>query len=211
MIVAEKDSPLSLQSPKELADDKIKKIHPDPAHPDDLPGVHPRPGGPAALLGAQPPRLAHDRRARPTPGTGPSPPAGRGPGSAGIITQNVDGLHQAGGARDVVELHGNLARIVCLDCGDVSRPRRRSTRRLTRGQPGLRRRGADGDQPGRRRRAGRRASWTGSRWSTARPAAGHAQAGRRLLRRDGAARTRVARVLRAGRAGPHAAGPRARR
>ena len=28
----------------------------------------------------------------------------------GIITQNVDGLHQAGGARGVVELHGNLAR-----------------------------------------------------------------------------------------------------
>jgi NAD-dependent SIR2 family protein deacetylase len=36
----------------------------------------------------------------------------------GIITQNVDGLHQAGGARDVVELHGNLSRIVCLDCGE---------------------------------------------------------------------------------------------
>jgi NAD-dependent SIR2 family protein deacetylase len=36
----------------------------------------------------------------------------------GIITQNVDGLHQAAGARDVVELHGNLARVICLDCGD---------------------------------------------------------------------------------------------
>jgi len=35
----------------------------------------------------------------------------------GIVTQNVDGLHPAGGAREVVELHGNLARIVCLDCG----------------------------------------------------------------------------------------------
>jgi len=35
----------------------------------------------------------------------------------GIITQNVDGLHQAGGAADVVELHGNLARVTCLDCG----------------------------------------------------------------------------------------------
>ncbi|MGB3185699.1 MAG: Sir2 family NAD-dependent protein deacetylase [Ornithinimicrobium sp.] len=35
---------------------------------------------------------------------------------AGIITQNVDGLHQAAGARDVIELHGNLARVVCLDC-----------------------------------------------------------------------------------------------
>jgi NAD-dependent SIR2 family protein deacetylase len=37
---------------------------------------------------------------------------------AGIITQNVDGLHQASGARDVIELHGNLARVVCLCCGD---------------------------------------------------------------------------------------------
>jgi len=38
----------------------------------------------------------------------------------GIITQNVDGLHQAAGASDVVELHGNLTRIVCLDCGDLT-------------------------------------------------------------------------------------------
>jgi NAD-dependent SIR2 family protein deacetylase len=38
----------------------------------------------------------------------------------GIITQNVDGLHQAGGARDVVELHGGLDRTVCLSCGDVA-------------------------------------------------------------------------------------------
>ena len=36
-----------------------------------------------------------------------------------VITQNVDGLHQAGGARDVVELHGGLDRTVCLACGDV--------------------------------------------------------------------------------------------
>ncbi|MGC9668695.1 NAD-dependent protein deacetylase [Planosporangium sp. 12N6] len=36
----------------------------------------------------------------------------------GIVTQNVDGLHQAGGARDVVELHGSLDRVVCLTCGD---------------------------------------------------------------------------------------------
>lgn len=36
----------------------------------------------------------------------------------GIITQNVDGLHQAAGARDVIELHGGLDRTVCLTCGD---------------------------------------------------------------------------------------------
>jgi NAD-dependent SIR2 family protein deacetylase len=38
----------------------------------------------------------------------------------GVVTQNVDGLHPAGGARDVVELHGNLERVVCLDCGATS-------------------------------------------------------------------------------------------
>ena len=36
---------------------------------------------------------------------------------AGIITQNVDGLHQAAGASDVTELHGSLHRVVCLSCG----------------------------------------------------------------------------------------------
>src|SRR3712207_7081133 len=33
---------------------------------------------------------------------------------AGVVTQNVDGLHQAAGARDVVELHGGLDRTICL-------------------------------------------------------------------------------------------------
>ena len=36
----------------------------------------------------------------------------------GIITQNVDGLHQAAGATGVVELHGTLDEVVCLTCGD---------------------------------------------------------------------------------------------
>jgi NAD-dependent SIR2 family protein deacetylase len=35
---------------------------------------------------------------------------------AGVITQNVDGLHQAAGSREVVELHGALARVRCLAC-----------------------------------------------------------------------------------------------
>jgi NAD-dependent SIR2 family protein deacetylase len=35
----------------------------------------------------------------------------------GIITQNVDGLHQAAGARDVIELHGGLDLVLCLSCG----------------------------------------------------------------------------------------------
>ncbi|MBM2621561.1 NAD-dependent protein deacetylase [Actinoplanes sp. LDG1-06] len=52
----------------------------------------------------------------------------------GIITQNVDGLHQAAGAGDVVELHGNLARITCLDCGDLT-PREHLAARLDAANP----------------------------------------------------------------------------
>lgn len=38
---------------------------------------------------------------------------------AGIITQNIDGLHQASGVPDeaLVELHGNGTYATCLDCG----------------------------------------------------------------------------------------------
>lgn len=42
---------------------------------------------------------------------------------SGIVTQNVDGLHQAAGARDVVELHGGLDLVVCLACGRRQRRR----------------------------------------------------------------------------------------
>jgi NAD-dependent SIR2 family protein deacetylase len=48
---------------------------------------------------------------------------------AGIITQNVDGLHQAAGARGVIELHGGLDHVVCLDCGARS-PRAQLDERL---------------------------------------------------------------------------------
>lgn len=34
-----------------------------------------------------------------------------------LVTQNVDGLHQRGGARRVIDLHGRLDRVHCLDCG----------------------------------------------------------------------------------------------
>ncbi|GAA1597246.1 NAD-dependent protein deacetylase [Actinoplanes couchii] len=55
---------------------------------------------------------------------------------AGVITQNVDGLHQEAGARDVNELHGNLGRIVCLDCRDLS-GRTELEERLTAANPGF--------------------------------------------------------------------------
>lgn len=35
---------------------------------------------------------------------------------AGVITQNVDGLHHAAGSRRIVELHGSLAAVRCIDC-----------------------------------------------------------------------------------------------
>jgi len=34
-----------------------------------------------------------------------------------LVTQNVDGLHQRAGSRAVVDLHGRLDVVVCLDCG----------------------------------------------------------------------------------------------
>ena len=38
---------------------------------------------------------------------------------SGVITQNVDGLHTRAGSRHVVDLHGSLDLVVCLDCGQA--------------------------------------------------------------------------------------------
>ncbi|HEY3977663.1 MAG TPA: NAD-dependent protein deacetylase [Streptosporangiaceae bacterium] len=53
---------------------------------------------------------------------------------AGIITQNVDGLHQAAGAGRVVELHGSLDRVRCLGCAERT-PRLDLDRRLRAANP----------------------------------------------------------------------------
>lgn len=37
-----------------------------------------------------------------------------------LITQNVDGLHQRAGSQNIIELHGNIHRSKCLDCGKTS-------------------------------------------------------------------------------------------
>ena len=34
----------------------------------------------------------------------------------GVITQNIDGLHQIAGSRQVLELHGTARQVMCLDC-----------------------------------------------------------------------------------------------
>lgn len=53
-----------------------------------------------------------------------------------IITQNVDGLHQRAGAEGVVELHGTLGTVRCLDCGDRT-AREEIQRRLAEANPGF--------------------------------------------------------------------------
>lgn len=35
-----------------------------------------------------------------------------------LVTQNIDGLHQAAGNTDVLEAHGTIHRVICLECGD---------------------------------------------------------------------------------------------
>ena len=34
-----------------------------------------------------------------------------------VITQNIDGLHQAAGSKNVLELHGSIHRCYCMRCG----------------------------------------------------------------------------------------------
>jgi len=53
----------------------------------------------------------------------------------GVITQNVDRLHQEAGSRRVVELHGALAEVLCLDCG-AAEPRAEVQDRLLAVNPG---------------------------------------------------------------------------
>ncbi|SDE35208.1 NAD-dependent protein deacetylase [Auraticoccus monumenti] len=60
----------------------------------------------------------------------------------GVVTQNVDGLHQAAGSTGVIDLHGTLDVVVCLDCGSRS-DRVELERRLTEANPGFDQLGED--------------------------------------------------------------------
>ena len=68
-----------------------------------------------------------------------------------LITQNVDGLHEAAGSRRLVALHGRIADVVCLSCRATSSraraagPARRAQPRLRRAARRGRRRDPDGD------------------------------------------------------------------
>lgn len=35
-----------------------------------------------------------------------------------VLTQNVDGLHTSAGTRNLIEIHGNVHRLVCTGCGE---------------------------------------------------------------------------------------------
>ena len=52
-----------------------------------------------------------------------------------LITQNVDGLHEAAGSRSVVALHGRISDVVCLACRAVS-PRADLQARMESANPG---------------------------------------------------------------------------
>ncbi|MFF8729351.1 NAD-dependent protein deacetylase [Streptomyces sp. NPDC015171] len=75
-------------------------------------------------------------RARPNAGHRAVAAFGRHGLLAGVITQNVDGLHQSAGSEGVVELHGSLDRVLCLSCGAVT-PRRELAQRLEAANPGF--------------------------------------------------------------------------
>ncbi|WP_405834667.1 MULTISPECIES: NAD-dependent protein deacetylase [unclassified Streptomyces] len=75
-------------------------------------------------------------RARPNAGHRAVTAFGRHGLLSAVITQNVDGLHQAAGSKDVVELHGGLDRVVCLSCGACG-TRRELARRLEEANAGF--------------------------------------------------------------------------
>ena len=54
-----------------------------------------------------------------------------------LVTQNVDGLHQRAGSQRVLDLHGRLDQVDCLDCGRRL-PRGRVQQMLADANPGVR-------------------------------------------------------------------------
>lgn len=53
-----------------------------------------------------------------------------------IITQNIDGLHQEAGSRNVIELHGSAKRYYCVGCGEKYDVRKMDKTKFT-GKPPL--------------------------------------------------------------------------
>lgn len=65
-----------------------------------------------------------------------------------LVTQNVDGLHQRAGSRQVVDLHGQIHKVLCMSCG-MRLDRSLLQQRLESMNPGIRKLpaaiGPDGD------------------------------------------------------------------
>jgi NAD-dependent SIR2 family protein deacetylase len=55
---------------------------------------------------------------------------------ATLVTQNVDGLHASAGQREVIDLHGRIDRVVCLDC-NTRLPRAQLQAMLAEANPAL--------------------------------------------------------------------------
>jgi NAD-dependent SIR2 family protein deacetylase len=82
----------------------------------DLSGFHGRGENAPALLGAQPRWLAAHK-----PGATERRPSRAGPARSNgrielLLTQNVDRLHQAAGSGRVIDLHGRIDLVRCMDC-----------------------------------------------------------------------------------------------
>ncbi len=56
--------------------------------------------------------------------------------AAHLVTQNVDGLHQKAGHEGVIDLHGRLSTVICLECG-AKESRREYQRKLLAANPWL--------------------------------------------------------------------------
>ena len=78
----------------------------------------------------------HMRRTRPNPGHHAVATLEHGGVAVGVITQNVDLLHEEAGSRRVIDLHGRYDRVTCLTCGVVV-SRHELDRRLEALNPGF--------------------------------------------------------------------------
>ncbi|GAB3935519.1 hypothetical protein GCM10027614_10380 [Micromonospora vulcania] len=78
--------------------------------------------------------MAADRRAAPNAGHRAVAGLQRAGLVDAVITQNVDGLHGAAGSPAVIELHGRLDEVTCLDCGNLT-SREEVDRRLREANP----------------------------------------------------------------------------
>ncbi|MBD2830673.1 NAD-dependent protein deacetylase 1 [Streptomyces globisporus] len=109
---------------------------PEPPHPDDVPGLHRRRRGRRRYWARSHLGWRTFGRARPNAGHRAVAAFERRGLLSGVITQNVDGLHQAAGSEGAVDLHGRLDRVICLSCGDLS-ARRELARRLEEANEGF--------------------------------------------------------------------------